>query len=280
MRFTGPDIDEVFVDYTLAGRYFFRLGDQNLTWGQARLLGNPANLVDRVSDGISFRGTGPLGPGSLTGVVYSISQWIGDEEGQYRKGSPRAFAYAGLYEATVGPITFEVSTHYKKAELTGSAASLTFGLGPVDVTAEGRGDWDNEDVGAGIQEFGTLGQLFWESENGAWSLLGEYEFDSKVPKDEGHYVGVAAQAPELVGDWRPRIRWRHAFQDDSGEVIPAFGGTVAPKLKATFTTPVIYGEPGTFYREEFGTDDDEVGLPFQGEEVLQFLVGVQLSFSF
>jgi hypothetical protein len=282
MRFDGPDIDELFVDYTLAGNYFFRAGAQKLTWGQGRILGNPANLVERVSDGIALRGSAPLGRGSITGVVYSTPQWVGDGNGQYRAGSPRAFAYAGLYEATVGAVTAEVSSHYKKAELTQSAASLTIGLGPIDLTTEARADWEPDEIEAGVQETGALAQAFWESDGGSWSILAEYELDSAVSDTAGHYAGAALRGPALFGDWRPRIRARHAFEDHSGEVIPALAGTIAPKLTATVTTPVLYGEPGSFYREEAAReeDDEELGLPFQGEEVLQLLLGVRLSFSF
>jgi hypothetical protein len=46
--FTAPYMKEVFIDYTFSNTLFFRVGRQSLTWGQGRLLGNPANLVSRV----------------------------------------------------------------------------------------------------------------------------------------------------------------------------------------------------------------------------------------
>ena len=272
MTFTGPNIGELFVDYTLRETLFFRAGKHSLTWGQGRLLNNPANLVSRVGDGVALRASYPLGAGSLNGVLYATAAWV-DE---WRPGDPRAFGYAGLYEGTVGGLTFELSTHYKEGELTGSAVSLTYGLGPVDLTLEGVGRWDVLDPAAGVQETGALAQLFWESEGGRWTVLGEYEFDSTVADLRGQYAGLALQAPAL-GRWRPRLRWLHAFQDNSGEILPALSATIAPSLSGSLGVPILYGGPRSYYRVGETIEEDE-SLPV--EEVVSLLFGVSLSFSF
>ncbi|MFP4409236.1 MAG: hypothetical protein ACLFPW_12010 [Spirochaetaceae bacterium] len=280
MSFTTPSMNELFVDYTFADRYFFRAGKQNLKWGQARLLGNPANLVDRVSDGVAVRGTAPipggLGGGSLNGVIYSKRSWVED----YRSGHPGAFAYAALYENTFGPLSFELSSHYKEKELVGSAASVSFGLGRFDLTLEGLGRWNSEDPGDGIEEQGALAQLLYENSDRSWTFLAEYEYDSAVADNQGHYAGIGVQAPRFGGGgWRPQLRWKHAFEDDSGEVVPAISGTVAPRLTASIGVPVVYGAPGSHYREAQGdTEDDEDAIPV--DDVVSVLLGVSLSFSF
>lgn len=273
MSFTSPSIGELFVDYTLGQNLFIRAGKQGLTWGEARLLGNPANLVNRLSNGVAIRASYPVGPGSLTGAVYSIWSWVEEN----RPGSWRSFGYAALYETTVAGVTGQLSGHFKTDELTRTAASLSFGLGPVDVTAEGMARWDYEDIPGGVQEWGALGQAYWEYEG--WSLLGEYEFDSAVADYKGHYIGVGVGAPDIFGGWSPRVRWRHAVQDNSGEIAPGLSGTVAPRLTATIGTPIVYGEPGSFYREA-DEGSSSAGQPIPGDDVISVLLGVELSFSF
>jgi hypothetical protein len=274
MRFSGLSISELFVDYTLGQNLFLRAGKQNLTWGEGRLLSNPANLVDRLSDGVGLRASYPLGGGTINGVVYSISSWVSD----FRPGSPRAFGYAALYETTLAGVTGQLSTHYKFDERTESAASLSFGLGPVDLTLEGVTWWQIEKPLGGASDAAAIGQLFWEP--GGWSFLAEYEFDTAVSNWEGHYAGLGVQAPSVWGGWNPRLRWRHAFQDNSGEVIPALSGTVAPKLTASFSTPVVYGQPGSFYREAEDDADDDLSGAVPVDDVVSVLLGVSLRFSF
>lgn len=280
MSFTGPAVDELFVDYTLKETVFFRAGKQKLTWGQGRLLSNPANVVSRLSDGIGLRGTSPVprpvGGGSVTGVLYSLPAWV--EE--YRPGHPAAFAYAGLYENRLGPVSFELSSHYKEDEPVGSAGSFSFGLGPVDFSFEVLGRWDSADPGSGFSDYGSLAQLLWESPGRNWSLLGEYEFDSAVADYQGHFAAVGLQGPGFGGGWRPRLRWKHAFQDNSGELVPTISGTVAPRLTASLGLPIVYGEPGSYYREAQNdpADEDEQAIPV--DDVVALLLGVQLDFTF
>jgi hypothetical protein len=278
MRFTSPSVDELFVDYTFGENLFVRAGKQNLTWGEGRLLSNPANLVDRLSDGVALRASYPLGGGSLTGAVYSIKEWVS----QYRSGSPRAFAYAARYDNTFAGVTAQVASHYKYDELTESSGSLNFGLGPVDLSTEGVARWKIEDPSRGVESWAALGQFFWE--RGGWSLLGEYEFDSTVDDSLGHFAALGLRMPAVGdSDWRPRIRWRHAFGDNSGEVLPAISGSVAPKLSASVSLPVVYGAVGSYYREAQGDvdpDEDDLSQAIPVDDVLSLLLGISLTFSF
>lgn len=272
MTFGGPSINELFVDYTLRDTLFLRAGKQGLTWGQGRLLKNPANLVNRVSSGVAVRGSLPVGPGSMNGVVYSIGGWVQ----RYRTGDPRAFAYGGLYEATLGPFTLEISGHYQVDELVANAASLTFGLGPIDLTFEGVGRWDEQEIVRGLQQTAALSQVYWESDGADWTVLVEYEYDSAVSPGTGHYVGIGLEGPSFgAAGWRPRARWLHAFQDDSGEFVPAVTGTVAPNLSLSIASPIVYGAPGSYYR---ALEDEDTALPV--EDVVSVLLGLELSFSF
>jgi hypothetical protein len=89
------------------------------------------------------------------------------------------------------------------------------------------------------------------------------------------------------GGWRPGVRWRHAFEDNSGEVIPGISGTIAPRLSLSIGTPVIYGAPGSFYRDALTESVEEEDDPLEEDEklvpvdnVVTVLLGLRLSFSF
>ncbi len=286
MAFNSPGVDELFVDYTFADTVFVRAGYYGMTWGQGRLLDNPANLVTDVSDGVAVRGTVPLGPGTVTALVYSKKAWVD----AYTAEHPAAFAYAGQWEATLGPVTMGLAGRYRKDDLVGSTASMSYGVGNLTFAADGVRWWDKDDPTGGMSYWQAMGHAFWESDDRAWSLMVEYEFDQRVRNDRGAYIGhrtgVAMRAPKVGGStWRPAVRWEHAFQDDSGKVIPGISGTVAPSLSMSIGVPVVYGAPGTFYRDalivesgEAAEDREPGAIPI--DNVVSVLVAVSLSFSF
>ncbi|MFP4180439.1 MAG: hypothetical protein ACLFSA_10335 [Spirochaetaceae bacterium] len=294
MSYTGPNIKELFTDYTLADTVFFRAGKQSLTWGSGRLIGNPANLVSDLSSGVGLKMSLPAGPGTLDGVIYSKEAWVDEHVQPY---DPKAFAYAGLWESTMGPLTMNLAGHYRidgdGIGKVGNSLSLSFGLGEVDVDTDFVGHWDTEgfpkNFPGGNPSWEALGRLFWENDDRSLSFLGEYLFDSSVAGYLGHKAGIGVKFPSLAsGGWRPSLRWKHAFQDHSGEVVLGTEGTVAPKLKLSVGIPLVYGAPGSVYREELASqaaspfdaeeDDNEYNIPV--ENVVSLLLSLKLSFSF
>ena len=158
------------------------------------------------------------------------------------------------------------------------------------INSPATGDRNMDDPTGGMSYWQAMGHAFWESDDRAWSLMVEYEFDQRVRNDRGAYIGhrtgVAMRAPKVGGStWRPAVRWEHAFQDDSGKVIPGISGTVAPSLSMSIGVPVVYGAPGTFYRDalivesgEAAEDREPGAIPI--DNVVSVLVAVSLSFSF
>jgi hypothetical protein len=285
LQFTNPAIGELFVDYTLADTVFFRVGVQNLTWGQGRLLDNPANLVSRLSEGVAVRTTFPALHGTMNGVIYGTPDWIGNP---YRNIDPRVFAYAGQWDTSFGANALTVSGHFKRLddaeEDIGGALSFSRGIGPFDLAMDMTGHWSWEDPQWEPADWQALGQLLWENIDRSWSLIGEYQFDSSVPAWRGHYAALGLKMPKFGGgDWRPTLRWRHAFQDDSGDVLAGISGTIAPKLTLSVGVPVFYGGPNTYYRqalEESMEDEDDPVFLLPEVNVASFLLAVGLSFSF
>lgn len=287
MSFKDPSVGSFFVDYTVADTVLVRGGKHGMTWGQGRILGNPANLVSRVSEGIAVRATAPLWRGTTTGVVYGREEWV-EARGET---SPQAFGYAGQFEQTLGAVGLGLHGHFHTDEDLAGALTLSWGKEQVNLAGDVAVHWDrNQPFNMDSAQVEALGQLFWQAEESDWSLGMEYAFDSDVRDEDGDYVGhrtgVALRTPGLFGSaWRPGITWQHADQDDSGQVVFGIGGTIAPSLNMSLGVPVIYGQPGTYYRDaltedaETDPDDrDEDAIPL--DNVVTVLLGFSLSFSF
>ncbi len=289
MDFSGSDISEVFIDYTLKDTVFFRAGKQGITWGHGRLLENPANLVSRVSEGVAVRVTFPAGNGTFNGIVYSKEGWVNNP---YPNIDPRTFAYAGQWESSMGPLAFSLSSHFKmkddSEEDIGSASSISFGIGPFDLAADLVGHWNRENPSWIPVEWEALGQIFWENDSRSWSLLSEYMFDTSVGSGLGHYVSLGLKTPKFrASRWQPTMLWKHAFQDNSGEFVTGISGSIAPGLNLTMGIPVVYGYPGSYYRDklvenleldEKTIDEEERVIPI--DNVVSLLFSITLSFSF
>ncbi len=271
-RFTTPSIGSLFVDYTLRDSVFIRAGKYSMTWGQARLLPNIGNLVDDVSDGAAMRATVPAGPGTITGIIWTRREEI-DRHGS---GHPRSFTYAGQYETTRGRVSTGIGARARSADTLNTTAYVTLGLGTIDVTQEAIIRWDREDpFDEDTLDFSTLTQMIWEFGSPVWRVIAEYGFDYAVDDWEGHRVGLGIRMPQyLPRSWRPQVTWRHAFQDDSGQIAAGFTGTLAPDISGSIGIPVRYGKPGTIYR---GGDFDS-DIPTTS--VIAVGIGARLRFSF
>lgn len=281
MSFIGPDVKELFIDYTFKDTIFSRVGMQALTWGHGRLIANPANLVSRVSEGIAVRVTLPVGTGTLNGVVYSREDWV---KGPYSNINPLAYAYAGQWESSAGPLAFSLSSHFKMEddaeEDIAAAGTLSFGIGPFDLAVDLSGHWDRENFAYKPANWEALGQFFWENGDGRWTMLGEYMFDTSVDAWMGHYAALGLKTPKLASGWQPSLRWKHAFQDNSGELIAGISGGIAPDLSLAVGIPLVYGTPGSYYRAELisNLESDENSIPI--DNVVSLLLSITLSFSF
>ncbi|MCG8478191.1 MAG: hypothetical protein MI724_03775, partial [Spirochaetales bacterium] len=290
LTFNTPTIDDLFVDYTVADSVFLRAGTFSIGWGRARLFDNPANLVSRVDEGAAIRASVPAGRGSITGLLYSRPAWIqeyGDDVNW------RAFAWAGQWEATRGSLTTELGAHWQVDEPLGSALSFTFGIRDLTLTAEGVYNWDQDDwLGGperGANSWAAIGNFFWENNSRSWSFWGEYQYDSDDDGGGEHLVGLAMRAPRFGrGGWRPGLSWRHAVEDTSGELVVGMNGTIAPSLTLEVGVPMIYGSPGTFYRNALtqsvadgdDEDDEDEVILIPVDNVIVALFVVEVSFSF
>jgi hypothetical protein len=287
----------MFIDYTFADTLFVRAGQFGMGWGRARLFSSPANLVSAVSSGAAIRASLPTARGSLTAVTWANSASVA----KYDAFNPRAFSVAGQWESTFGGLTAEAGGFFRVDAPIAGALSLTTSVGGVTVSAEGVYRTERTDTWSQSDTWAAIGNAFWENSDRTFSIWGEYRYDSTsaaASAGSRQLAGLAMQFPRLSqsGGWRPAISWKHAIEDTSGEVVAGISGTVAPQLTLSIGLPVIYGQPGSYYRaavaaaaadldgEDASSDldplagDDTVLVPI--DNVVMLLLTVSLSFSF
>jgi hypothetical protein len=265
VAFSPVLVNELFLDYTLAELLYFRLGKQEMTWGQGRLF-NPGNFMLQASNSISVKGFLPLGPNGLTLVALG--------EGVLGGPSPPAYAsvydliaLAGLFETSLASFSFGVSAYYRNVSGK-TGAYLKKPVAGVDVALEGVLNWGQD--AAGFDSAVVLTSLFWEGGRRRWQLILEYLFDTSVPNYQGHSLSLGATVRDwLPGGWKPSLRWVHSFADYSGQLLLGFDGPVAPNLRLLIGFPFRYGIADGYYNRYLVTQ-----LP--GIEFLEHFKDVQI----
>lgn len=263
LRFSTPSIGELFIDYTYKDSIFFRVGDQGVAWGQGQLLNNPGNIVSDVADGVSIKSFIPLGSNGLTWLFYLNSSW-----GLSNITNPLYYAYAALFETTLGSLTVGFSGKYREGmsqELIGGIYLKTV-IGEVDFALEYRGDFDlYYEEGSWLWPTTyAVANFFWENSDIGVKLLGEYEFAHGpgvrvmglwTPYGR-HLAGIGVSFSKLlIGNMKPGIYWKHAVMDNSGQFVIGLSGTFAPMITANLGIPLVYGKAGGYYMQN--NDDPE-----------------------
>jgi hypothetical protein len=244
-------VDELFLDYTLAERVFFRIGKQEMTWGQGRLY-NPGDFVAQAIDGISVKGFLPLGTNGLT--LAAIGQGVlGPSPPDYTNVYD-LIAGAALFETSLSSLALGLSGYYRTTPGLRTGAYLKMPIAGIDVALEGVVDWGP--YVAGFDSAEVLASLFWEGgDRPRWQIILEYLYDTSVPDFRGHSLGLGAVVRDwLPKGWKPGVRWLHSFADNSGEVVLGIEGPLASFLRLVVAFPFRYGAATPYY-EGVITDD-------------------------
>jgi hypothetical protein len=237
-------VDELFLDYTLADRLFFRVGKQKITWGQGRLF-NPGDFMLNADKGIAIKGFLPLGANGLTLVGLGEGFLPGTGTLTYNDLAELITA-AGLFETSFSSLTIGTSVFYRLDPGLRTGAYLKTPIAGVDVALEGVLDWGPAVDGVHTAE--ALASLFWEGGRRKWQLILEYLFDTGVPNYQGHSVGLAIRANKwLPGGWQPGLLWIHSFADGSGQLLAGLDGPLAKYLRLRIAFPFRYGSSTMYY---------------------------------
>ena len=241
--FSPALVDELFLDYTLADRLFFRVGKQEITWGQGRLY-NPGDFLLQAIDGISVKGFLPLGPNGLT--LVGLGEGVLGPLPPAYDDLAELIAAAGLFETSLSRLTFGISAYYRIDPGLRTGAYLKTPIAGVDVAVEGVLEWGPDPTA--MDSAAVLASLFWEGGRQKWQLILEYLFDSFVPDYQGHSIGLGVLARNwLPGGWKPGLRWVHSFADSSGQLLVGLDGPIAPYLRLTIGFPFRYGDSAGHY---------------------------------
>ncbi|MBN1834516.1 MAG: hypothetical protein JW820_01635, partial [Spirochaetales bacterium] len=248
--FSPVFVDELFVDYTLAERVFFRAGKQEMTWGQGRLF-NPGDLVSAAVDGISVKGFLPLGTNGLT--LAAIGEGVLGPSPPDYSSVYDLIAGAALFETSLSSLTVGLSGYYRTQPGFRTGAYLRLPVGRLDAAVEGVIDWGT--YVAGFESAEVLASLFWEGGDPRWQVILEYLFDTAVPDWRGHSLGLGVLVRDwLPKGWKPGLRWIHSFADQSGQIVAGIEGPLAPYLELVVAFPFRYGLDDPYY-EEVITDE-------------------------
>jgi hypothetical protein len=241
--FSPVFVDELFVDYTLAERLFFRVGKQDMTWGQGRLY-NPGDFVSEAIDGISIKGFIPLGTNGLT--LAAIGEGVLGPSPPDYSSVYDLIAGAALFETSLSSLTLGLSGYYRTTPGLRTGAYLRMPVAGIDVALEGVANWGP--YVDGFDSAQVLASLFWDGGRDRWQVILEYLFDSSVPDWRGHSLGLGAVVRDwLPNGWKPGVRWLHSFADNSGQVVVGIEGPVAPYLRLVVALPFRYGVANPYY---------------------------------
>ncbi len=303
LSFPTPSISELFVDYTLSERVFFRVGKQAAAWGQGLLMGNPTNLLDDIGSSIAVKAFLPIGTNGLDVFMYSKGAWINDSSSP---GLPD-FAYAGMLDGSIGNFTLGIAGKYNangsnpvpQPDPLGGAEEQTEPLGTpnqvsgsayiktalwgLDVSTEFRTDFPDD---FSAVNYRSITNLFYEYGAIGLQAIGEYYFaygpnhliqTSSEEREIAPFgihrsaIGLLFSRISSLRGWKPGIRWFHDYSDMSGQVVLGITGPLAPMLSLNFALPVVYGDEFGYYRQN---NEDPAG------RVISTLFQVSLSRNF
>lgn len=246
-------LDELFIDYTLAQNYEFRIGKHDMTWGQGQIL-NPADFVDDAIDSIGIKAFAPLGRNGLTAVVFAELDGLDDDAFD-------AVHYAAQFADSIGSVSYGASAAWTNTDGLESSVFAKTAIVGVDSALESIIHW-GDFSGDLAPDVLVLSSFFWEGGDPPWQIVGEYLFDSSVEHYEGHEAAAGIIIKDLFSNgWKPAVIARHRFSDNTGAVVLGFDGRLAPSVDMTIGLPIRYGSGDPVEFPDLSGFDEIPGSP-------------------
>ena len=238
----APEVDELFFDYTLLDKYYFRIGKHLVNWGVTRIFDVGGNLMENSSDGLNAKLNIPVGIGGVTAVMLTPSSL---SSGYTWKD----LTYGLQCDIPLGKAELILSTtayRYDSASLPfRGTAVLKTSLGPLDLFAEGIGA-ATLSVSPNLQ--GILSGFYWERSNPEYKLYGEYYYNANDTSQNDERLSLVAGANSFLDSpFDIAVQWTHAFMDGSGIIVPGFSVGLWNHVSLQIGFPIRYGNPGSFY---------------------------------
>lgn len=253
--------DELFCDYNLLDKIFFRVGKYYMTWGQGRLF-TPGNFTDDCDEGTSVRMTFPNFLDGVTAVgIYDRKNYNRDEKRIMKED----LILAALADKTFGRVNFSAGMRYREGEggkILGSLKTVLFGTDffSDNILNYRDGDYSYEALAGFFRE--------WERSK----VYGEYYYDGSVKGDEDHCLGIAAVFKDIFGSPVDLgLKWLHSVYSESGQFIS--GLTISPWKHVDIRLAVPWEYGNKMLDEDFYDE-------FPIKSKLAFVLLVELSSGF
>jgi hypothetical protein len=236
-------ISDLFIDYLWNNFASFRLGEYDVTWGNARVFG-VSDLPGRLTDAESalfFKSSIPVGKATLTALA-SMAE----------TPSRTTVGYGGLIDFPVGSLHVGIDCYYQynhpfRASLTLKA--VPFGVdvfADAVLTCDGWGGYSVSAVTGFMREwtaqhFTIYGEYFYNGETGQANVS-----DALYPRSHG--TALALGWKKLWGSsLNASVQWQQSWADYSGIVMAGCSFDAAPHVSAKVLVPCVYGADGSDY---------------------------------
>ena len=267
-------VDELYADYILLDKIFFRMGKFPMKWGNGRLF-TPGDLMALSERGLSFRANFPTVMNGLTLVALANRYYMESPDAGF--SIPEDLVSAALLEKVFGNVLLSLGGRFQDRDGLKTLASVKTVAFRTDVFTDFILCYDNDDN----IDFQAVTGFFREWEK--LMIYGEYFFNGLTDGNKDHNVGLAMgykkifSSPVDVG-----IEWRHAFIDNSGRVFPGISFSPWQHIRMNFGIPILYGDEETRMiledRDEYDKEDISYYMP--SKQGISFLFSIGLSYSF
>ncbi len=275
-------IKELFSDFNINDRVFFRVGKQALNWGVGYFF-SPANLLNisqvdpenptaELEGPLSIKMNAPIGIDNLYGYVI-----LPDGASEIED-----LAYALKYEKVLGGAEVGLGAYYQYDEPPKAMATLSTTLfKDIMFFAEGLASYGStnsistlDGFVPGFHEFedklylsGTVGGLYsWSADESDFgvSLMAQYYFNGEGYNGDdlfansfttsGFNYGAATASLTLTDSVSTSLFWYSNLDDMSGMLRPSINWGIADYISASLGATMTYGDLGDQFTPEYSAN--------------------------
>ena len=250
MTFPGfsPTVYELWFDYSVLDKAFFRGGRQVIGWGNTRIF-TVGDVMDNSPTALSLKTYLPFGADGLSLVTLVQDPGAGASlVGLKPEIAPRLDLVFGSFELSeAGAFQREIP-----ARLASMLKTSHFG---IDFFAELFGNWQTGNPPV----LSTFESAFWQAPGQKLSLYVEHYYNGSSTNAADGWYGSPPSPPNLaggkiailgsyrIGGYTLGLQWNYAFADGSGQLMPALTFSPFNHITVTFGFPFSYGPDGSTY---------------------------------
>jgi hypothetical protein len=272
-RFT---VKEVFIDYNLADRLFFRGGKFTQNWGISPNY-SYANLLARLPPG---KGGGdpyiikvdvPIGIGGVELLALTRPGFMKNQS----LPSFNEIGFGGKYNLAHQRVDLDVGVFYHEEMPLRNSVSIKSTVMDTEVYAEAMVSVQHKPWGT-VQGSGSIGfardffsekltiggEYFYNGEKDAWVFIPEtnLELEDKALFADGHNMAInVLYRTGVLGNLKFMAQCLYSIDENSAQFVPGLSFAPFPHISVSLGVPMALGSrTGTYYRE----NADKTNRPF------------------